>query len=72
MLLEKNTGGSLSLDGEETVLEMDLIPLDGKDLKLKKVSLGKKELKEGEYALEKEKLLLGRSMCFASFQDHLC
>ena len=46
MLLEKNTGGSLSLDGE--------------DLKLKKVSLGKKELKEGEYSLEKEKLRLGR------------
>ena len=25
MLLEKNTGGSLSLDGEDTALEIDLI-----------------------------------------------
>lgn len=45
MLLEKNTGGSL--------------PLDGEDLKLKKVLLCGKELKEGEgYTLEKEKLII--------------
>jgi len=45
MLLEKNTGGSL--------------PLDGEDLKLKKVMLCGKELKEGDgYTLEKEKLII--------------
>eukprot|EP00434_Breviolum_minutum_P045668 symbB.v1.2.040996.t1/scaffold7721.1/size12173/2 len=45
MLLEKNTGGSL--------------PLDGEDVKLKKVMLRGKELKEGDgYTLEKEKLII--------------